>query len=150
MVIAIIIVYIASIIAVNFFGLSIKNFEGTIYVKSIVCDVLIQREEDNEADKRNIPNDDRTWYIFSYFDGDYTADNLTENPNTVTIQMHVYPENADNKRVKFVYDKEAADGLCVFDEDIATIFFLKKGGISVTVEAADGSKVKQKLFILAN
>ena len=150
MLIAIIIVYIASIVAVNFFGLEIKNFEGNIYVNDIECNVVLKREDDTQVMVNDqVANDDRTWYIFTFVEGNYSADDLTGNTNIALIEYHAYPDNADNKQVKFIYDKNAAEGLCVFREDIATIYFLKKGGISVTVEAADGSKIKEKLFIVA-
>ena len=150
MIIAILIVYIASIVVVNFFGLEIKNFDGNIYVKDIQCNVVIQRETNAEVTvNSNVTNDDRVWYMFSFVQGNYDANNLEENPNVAFIDYRVYPDNAGNKRVKFIYDKKAAQGLCVFNEDIGTIYFLKKGGITVTLEAADGSKIKEKIFIVA-
>ena len=153
MIIAIIIVYLASIVVVNFFGLKIKNFEGLVYVQDIECDVVVKRETETDVTKYdNVANDDRVWYRMTFQPGDYTEEeeNLAENPNVALIDYRVYPDNADNKRVKFLYDKEAAKGLCLVDEDKSTILFLRKGGITITLESADGGGIHERIFVFAN
>ena len=150
MVIAIIIVYILSIIAVNFFGLQIKNFDGKIYVKDIECNVVLQRADDSKVEE--IPDTfdpGLIWYCFDFVPGTYTENNLETNPNKVTIESHVYPNDADNKRVKYEFSREGtAEGLFYFDEEIATFFFFRANqGLTVTVKAADGSGVSETIFI---
>ena len=47
MIIAIIVVYIISIVAVNFFGLEMKDFEGLIYATDFAIEI-IQPDEDGD------------------------------------------------------------------------------------------------------
>lgn len=155
MIIALIVVYLASIVAVNFFGLQAKNFEGTLYVSSIECDVALvdigdgdTREVKEKADKLDST---LTNYTFDFVAGTYDDSDasIQENPNKVVVQYHVYPETADNRNVKFIFDHEAAKDLVVFKEDIAMFVFLRWGGLTVTIEAEDGSQVKEKIYIFA-
>ena len=150
MVIAIVVAFLIAIVAVNFFGLSIKDFEGYKYVERIEYELTLQRETETEIKERNVPNDDRIWYTFKFQGDGYHAGNLTENPNAVFISCHVYPEDAKNKRVNFSYDKEQAEGVCIVNQEIGTIYFLKKGGVTITLEPADhGNAPRKKLFICA-
>ena len=155
MIIAIIVVYIASIVAVNFFGLQVKNFEGKLYVSNIECNVALVDVGDGDTrevkSKQDVQNSARTNYTFDFVAGSYdeTDESIQENPNKVTIEYHVFPETADNRNVKFIFDEEAAKGLVVFKEDIAMFVFLRWGGLTITVEAEDGSQVKEEIYILA-
>lgn len=151
-IIAILIIYLGSLVIVNFFGLKIKNFEGTKYVENIDCQISLRRDEDAEVKTYADPMDENTtWYVFNFTPGIYGADEESSmtNPNMIIFSPHVYPENADNTRVNFLYDKTAAEGICVFFEKSMSLCFLKPGGITLTIEAADGSNVKQTMFIYA-
>ena len=151
MVIAIIVTFLISIVAVNFFGLSIKDFEGYKYVERIEYELTLKRETDATISEMQAPQGDtRPWYKFNFQAGEYTMENLTENPNAVFIQCHVYPNDAKNKRVNLRYDQNTAEGLCVVDQATMTIYFLKSGAITITLEPADkGSAPKKEIFIYA-
>ena len=158
MVIAIIVVYILSIVAVNFFGLQIKQFEGKIYVNRIDYELRLIREEnadDPEADDiTDIADTEETTKIyktFKYVPGDYTKDNLSENPNAVFIQPRCYPDDADNKRVKYEYDATGEEkGRFYFDKATGTVYFFRGNrALTIRIVAADGSGVSTTLTIFA-
>ena len=146
-IIAIIVIYLGSIVLVNFFGLKVKNFEGTKYVESIACDVVHRGDDEKEVKVKEEPNGGVNWYIFDFVPGSYSADELESNPNVVQIDYHVYPENADNRKVKLIYDEVSAESICVINETNMTVVFLAPEGITIEVVAADGSNVKETMFI---
>ena len=151
MVIAIIVTFLISIIAVNFFGLSIKDFEGYKYVERIEYELTLKRETDATIGEMQAPaGDTRAWYKFNFQSGSYTMENLTDNPNAVFINCHAYPDDAKNKRINLRYDQAQAEGLCVIDQATMTVYFLKKGAITITLEPADKGKApKKEIFIVA-
>ena len=146
-IIAIIVIYLGSIVLVNFFGLKVKNFEGTKYVESIACDVVHRGDDEKEVKVKEDATSGVNWYIFDFVPGSYSADELESNPNVVQIDYHVYPENADNRKVKLIYDEVSAESICVINETNMTVVFLAPEGITIEVVAADGSNVKETMFI---
>ena len=147
-IIAILIIYLGSIVVVNFFGLKVKNFEGTKYVEQITCSVVHRGAEGMEiAEVPDTSEPDITWCIFDFIPGAYSPDDLEGNPNVVQLDYHVYPENADNRKVKLVYDEAAAEDVCVINENNMTVVFFAPMGITVEIVAADGSNVKESLFL---
>ena len=146
-IIAIFIIYLGSIVAVNFFGLKVKNFEGTKYVEEITCSVVHRGVEGAEVKTREDSLSATTWQIFDFIPGSYSPDDLESNPNVIQLDYHVYPENADNRKVKLVYDEAAASDVCVINENNMTVVFFAPMGITIEIVAADGSNVKEALFI---
>ena len=152
MIIAIIVVYIISIVAVNFFGLQIKQFEGLIKVNKIECSVEVMRDTDTTVKKiENISNSGKDLYTFNFIQGDYTTEDesVNTNPNVVLIDVRYFPSDADKQSVKFSYDKPNADRICIFDETKHTLIFLKKGALTITVTTTDGSNKSQIIQIAA-
>ncbi len=150
-IIAILLIYLGSIVAVNFFGLKVKNFEGTKYVEHITWEAALT--DDDRKEEKIIRNVNQSTgvenFIFQFKEGAYSPDDLTDNPNSVLLIPHVYPENADNKRVKLEYDKDAAEQCCVVKEDISTIIFFAPGALTIDIVAADGSNVKTTVYVWA-
>ena len=146
-IIAIFIIYLGSIVAVNFFGLKVKNFEGTKYVEEITCSVVHRGVEGTEVKSVEDPLSEATWQIFDFIPGAYSPDDLESKPNVVQLDFHVYPENADNRKVKLVYDEAAAEDICVINENNMAVVFFAPMGITIEIVAADGSNVKETLFI---
>ena len=147
-IIAILVIYLGSIVLVNFFGLKVKNFEGTKYVENITCAVVHRGDDDKEVKVVEDPTNPQVkWHIFDFIPGSYSVDELEENPNVVQIDFHVYPENADNRKVRLVYDEATAASVCVINENNMTVVFLQPMGITIEVVAADGSNIKETMFI---
>ncbi|MBR2442028.1 MAG: hypothetical protein IKB20_03075 [Clostridia bacterium] len=148
-IIAILLIYLGSIVLVNFFGLNVKNFEGTKYVESITCEVIHRGEDPKEIKAVQDPTDDVVWQIFDFIPGYYDETNIDANPNTVQILPHVYPETADNTEVKLIYDKETTSEYCHVNETAKTVTFLEPDkGITIEIVSADGSNIKTRVFIL--
>ena len=103
----ILVVYIASIAIVNFFGLEIKIFDGTTYVSGIQCDQIILRSEGERLLTPVGYDGDTPIFIFEFIpsaDGsEYTdsPESLLHNPNAVELDYVVLPYDADNTTVKF-------------------------------------------------
>ena len=98
-VLVIAVIYLASIVAVNFFGLKVPVFEGTTYVKDIVLNAVVHPDINGDGSGKTLaPEDPETktrtiggenYYLFPFTfkpapEGkSYTAENIEENPNTV-------------------------------------------------------------------
>ncbi len=146
-IIAIFIIYLGSIIAVNFFGLKVKNFEGTKYVENITCSVVHRGVDGANVKVVEDPMSEAVWQIFDFIPGSYSPDELETNPNVIQLDYHVYPENADNRKVKLVYDEAIAENICVINENNMAVVFFAPMGITIEIVAADGSNVKTTLFL---
>ena len=78
--------------------------------------------------------------------GDYIVVNLDANGDSrVQITYKVYPENASNKDVDFVY--EEVDGVTVDENGVVS--FSKRSIIRVRVVATDGTNHEDSLLIIA-
>lgn len=148
-------IYIASIAVVNFFGLEVKVFDGITYVESIQCNTITVRNENAVTlePKQNLGG--KPLFIFDFVPAaegqDYTADeeSILTNPNAVQINYEVLPHLADETGVKFEYDIEAVDGAVVFHELSHTFVFLKPNKvITITIKATDGSNKSTQIAIM--
>jgi len=154
-VIVILVVYIASIAVVNFFGLEIKVFDGITYVDNIQCNSITVQNQDPvtlEA-KQNLGG--KPLFIFEFIpaseDEPYTTEDesIIYNPNAVHINYEVFPHLADETGVQFEYDKQAAEGVVVFHELSRTFVFLQPNQIvTVTIKAIDGSNKSTQIAIM--
>lgn len=159
-IIVILVVYIASIAVVNFFGLAIKEFDGVEYVQEIKCNSITVLNEtpitittpkipEPNADGISIPE-----FYFDFIPGTYTADpsSIASNPNRIRINYEVIPHTADGSKVTFVCrDTFDQDGnlLVQFDEATQTFVFLEPFVmIEATLKSADGSNVKTTIKIM--
>ena len=125
-VVIIVLIYIASIALVSFFGLQFKVFEEVIPVERI--------EITNDGQKT------------SETQGDYIVISPDANgERRIKIDYHVYPENASNTKVDFAY--EEVEGVTVDEYGLVT--FSKSGAIKVRVIATDGSNAEDTLLIIA-
>ena len=148
-------IYIASIAVVNFFGLEVKVFDGITYVESIQCNTITVRNESAVTlePKQNLGG--KPLFIFDFVPApegqDYTAveESILTNPNAVQINYEVLPHLADETGVKFEYDIEAVDGAVVFHELSHTFVFLKPNKvITITIKATDGSNKSTHIAIM--
>lgn len=154
-VILILVVYIASIAVVNFFGLEVKIFDGITYVESIQCATVTVQNENSVTLSPTQYLNDIPLFIFDFIpasDGNpYTEDpeSILSNPNAVQINYEVFPHLADETGVKFEYDSEAMDGSVVFHELSRTFVFLKPlKRIRITIRATDGSNKSTQIYVM--
>ncbi len=157
-VVLILVVYIASIAVVNFFGLETKVFDGITYVNDIQCNsVTLQREDPITLDPEDYLLGGKKVFLFNFIPAaeghSYTTDDesIITNPNAVKINYEVFPHLADERGVIFEFDKEANKGVVVFHEISRTFVFIKPNrGITITIKAIDGSNISTQIYIYAN
>ncbi len=159
-IVAIFAIYLASIVVVNFFGLEIAVFDGTVYSEKIEFEGLVLHKPDG-SDEWFYPEHAVSnlggvpLFIIPFVpaeSGEYTSDegSLLSNPNAVEIRYRVLPDNADNKNVQFLYDDAAVAGSVVFREEIKSIVFLKPDKlITLTLVSADGKNRKTTIKVMA-
>ena len=121
-VILIAIIYISSVALVSFFGLQHKTFNEIIYVEKI--EILNENYKlDQNGEK----------YI------------TVRGENKLQIDWRVYPDNATNKEVDFVYD--TTNTKFTVDENGVVTCSTGKGAITVQIVAKDGTGIKDKILI---
>lgn len=152
-IITILLVYVASIVIVNFFGMKAEEFSGTVYVKSIEYNVRPTDDYAPSIEPAYYNGYDDPWYVFEFIpppDGtEYSPDdllNIAENPNAIFIDVNVLPIDAKNI-VDFMYDAENNKEKVYFNDEKNTFIFIKPCRIYVTIEAQDGSKTKTSFYI---
>ena len=154
-IILILVVYVASIAVVNFFGLEIKVFDGIEYVTNIQCDTITVHRENEQVLTPSMYLGETPVFEFDFIpssdEGGYTDDpsSVAFNPNAVELNYEIFPHLAAETDVKFEYDEEAMAGIAVFREDLRTLIFLKDGMFTITIKAEDGSNVSTTIKIRA-
>ena len=119
-VILIAIIYISSIALVSFFGLRHKTFNEIVYVERV------------EILNENYSIDDNGEKYITVRDS-----------NQFQLEWRVYPDNATNKEVDFVYD--TTNTKFTVDENGIVTCSTGKGAITVQIVSKDG--VKDKILI---
>lgn len=154
-VIVILVVYIASIAIVNFFGLEIKVFDGVTYVEDIMCDSITVHNQTPVTLEPAQGLAGKPLFIFDFIpapaDDPYTTEDesIVQNPNAVQLNYEVFPHLADETGVTFEFDTEAHEGAVVFHELSHTFVFLEPNHIiTVTVKAIDGSNKSTQVAIM--
>ncbi|MEG1706936.1 MAG: Ig-like domain-containing protein [Clostridia bacterium] len=129
-IISICLIFILSVVFVGFFGMEIAHYDETVYVTLIECvnsDMLWLDDEHTEK-----------YVVINYVGG--------VDSTVYQLDWKVYPEDATNRNVRFVYDE---------DTDIATVtqtgvvIFHKSGSITVTLKSADGTTAYATVTIYA-
>ncbi len=152
-VIVILVVYIASIAVVNFFGLAIKEFDGVEYVEEIKCNSITVMNEnpktygEHQFENGKVPEDGIPEYWFGFIEGNYdkTPESLASNPNAVRIDYEVLPHTADGSKVDFIFEEK---NYVYFDEETRTFVFLRNNrSLTVTIVSTDVSNVKTTIEI---
>ncbi len=144
-IILILVIYIASIAIVNFFGLAPTTFDGVTYVESIICNTVTVQNENGGQLPISAYLGDTPLFKFNFIPAPegspYTEEDesIVSNPNAVQINYEVLPHLADDTNVRFKFDKEAMAGVAVFHEPSKSLIFLKSDVILyITIEAVDG------------
>ena len=129
-IIIIVLIYVASIALVSFYGLQYKLFDEVVPVERI--------EITNEGQQ------------YSEQMGDYIVKSPDEDGDRrVQITYQAYPENASNTKVDFAYDEKTAEKYGVTIDEYGVVSFEKKGTIKVTNISTDGSNVEDSLLIIS-
>lgn len=128
-VILILVIYLVSVALVSFFGLQYKTFDEVIYTESI--------EFLNEDIKTM---EDGTLYAMAQKDE-------TTGKWTYQIKYRVYPDNATNSDVEYIYDTQKP-GITV-DTVTGVVTFEERGALTVTIKPKDGTDISATVMIRA-
>ena len=156
-VVIILVVYLASIAVVNFFGLEIKQYDGETYVGSIDVSDVIFLGNGNKHLSQDIMSDGSLYYVFDYIppaDGDveYSKDDL-ENRNMVRLDFILTSEEGqilsyDDGRIDYIYSEDS--GVAFFHDGTGSFVFLKPNQLfTITLKATDGHGAKTQVTIMA-
>ncbi len=122
------IIYVLSVALVSFFGLQYKIYNEKVYVERIEIlnsDIKIDGDGGKYVTIRPNENGDRIYQL----------------------EWRVYPDNATNKAIDFIYDTQNTN--VTVDEATGVITFQKKGAIQIQIMATDGSGVSETIEIAA-
>lgn len=140
-IILIAIVYIASIVVISVLGLKAKIYDEIFSVTSIEClnetDDNVYVEEYNGKKVINIQ-----------YEGEGNMETLEG--TMVQLVYRVLPDNATNKKVKFVYNETLTRIHFVKDDkgnDLGLVLFTGTGIFNVRIMATDGSQVYTDIVI---
>ena len=119
------IIYILAIVVVSFFGLKVETFNETKYVTSIEC-INEGVQLDSQGEK---------YVVIAY-----------EDQLVYQIEWRVFPDEASNNRVAFVYDENKTTATV---NDLGRVYFNRKGAIKVFIMSTDGSNISDTITIIA-
>ena len=136
-IIAIFLVYLASIVLVQIFGVPVTVPESGAYIDGITVSGV---ELSNPQAGQNIEireqqqEDGKMLYLFRFVDGEYTTEeeSLKNNPNRIKINYVLTPEDASKAYLDYLYN--GADGSYYIDQETDEIIFLEKGRLEVTLQ----------------
>lgn len=135
------VIYVASIALISFFGMEIAVLDPIVPVTEIQC----INEEDNFTTIGELRGNMLITLTFT------TAGNAADLSGTILqLYWRVYPDNASNSEVKFVYDTTNTSVTFITDSDgrqTGTILFASKTIIDVDIVATDGTKVSTTITI---
>jgi hypothetical protein len=149
-IIAIFIVYLASILAVQFFGFPATVPESGVYIEGItITDVTLSNREEGNYDeiyKGADKNSGLTSYTFKFIVGNYTneADSLASNPNRVKIAYLLDPVDADPDYLVYVVNNPNVIVL----KETAELVFLKKGSANLILKESKANVHARSEIIL--
>ena len=144
-IIMIAVVYIASIVIISLFGMRAIVFEENIPVTKIECinetDDRITVTESNGSKVLNIP----------FTEPGTLDENGSPQGTFVYINVRVYPDNATNQNIIFVYNEDSAVGVDFIKgtegNELRVLLFENPISFPLTIKAADGSNVSELIWI---
>ena len=139
-IIAIFIIYLASIVAVQLFGVPATVPQGGAYVETIEI-TGVEHSRGKTVEERTNSSTGEKWYWF-YFEpsadeGGYTkdADSLANNPNRVKLVYLLTPDDASKDNLKYTFNNDNV----VFVPETEEIVFLKTLTVDVTIAESKGN-----------
>ncbi len=127
-IIAIFLVYLASIVVVQLLGIPTTVPQGGAYIDGIeITGIELSNPADGQSTeiRSNQQADGRMMYGFYYVDGEYTTDeeSLKNNPNRIKINYILQPDDAAKEYLVYTVDKNKD---VYISEETDELIFLKK------------------------
>lgn len=129
----ILVIYVASVAVIGVFGMKSVLYDEKIYIEKITCINEEAKDVEETIDGRTVTIQR---VIIDYKESEET---------TFWIQWRVFPEDASFRRVEFVSGNEnvaTVDGQGI-------VRFIKKGTVTIYINALDGSKIQGIVNITA-
>ena len=129
----ILVIYVASVAVIGVFGMKSVLYDEKIYIEKITCINAEAKDVEETIDGRTVTIQR---VIIDYKESEET---------TFWIQWRVFPEDASFRRVEFVSGNEnvaTVDGQGI-------VRFIKKGTVTIYINALDGSKIQGIVNITA-
>lgn len=152
-IIAIVLIYLASILVVGFFGAQLEINNPVIYPDAMtLTGVAVDGDPDGVATYGENP--DGTQYFTFVFtpapEGeDYTEENIQDNPNKVVPLISFDPENTTNQNFTVTVLSGAESDKVYLDEETNTIVFLDKAAVAVLVESKQNTNLTVTFLLQA-
>lgn len=152
-IIAIVLIYLASVLVVGFFGAQLEINNPVIYPDAmILTGVTVDGDPDGVAQSGE--NLDGNQYFIFYFtpspEGeDYTEENIAENPNRVSPLISFDPENTTNRGFTVTVLSGGERDKVYLDEETNTIVFLDKAAVTVLVESKQNTNLTVTFLLQA-
>ena len=149
-IIAIVLIYLASILVVGFFGAQLEINNPVIYPDAMtLTGVAVDGDPDGVAEYGETL-DEEQYFIF-YFtpaaEGEtYSEENIATNPNKITPIIAFDPENTTNQAVTVNVSKNAN---VLLDEETGTLVFLDKTFVTVTVTSKQNTNLTVTFLVQA-
>ncbi len=141
------IVYVASIFIIAFFGMKARVFNEVVTVTEIEC---INQTDDKVTVSES---GGRKQLRLSFTTPGRLDDNGVPQGTYLYIALRVYPDNATNKNIAFVYDQNNPPGGVTFvkdDEGKETQILLFERPITflLRIRSVDGTNVSEEVWII--
>lgn len=140
-IIAIFLVCLASIVALQFFGIPATVPETGVYIERITVTGVSLSNRTEEQDQKITYDEKESIYWFIFIPGEYTTseESLASNPNRVKIEYILAPENADKSYLQYVLDNNNA----VLSKETDEVIFLKPVKVKVTLKESKANQDAQ-------
>ena len=136
------IIYIASIIIVSIFGLNAVMYEVNVPVNKVEITVIDEQDYVYMYEKYG------TKIVQVEYIGEGNAETLEG--TVVQLVVRVYPDNATNKEVKYMFDRDAVPFVTMHtidDRETGAIIISGIGSFEMRVYSTDGTNVYDTVWI---
>lgn len=128
-IVMIMVIYVASIVFIGFFGMKISAYDEIIYVNKVECI--------NEEAKLK-PDGSKTIIL--------ELDKHDSEKNIYQILWKVLPMDASKRNIKFVYDE---DSYVARVDKFGRVYFKNAGVITVYLKSTDGTNIVEIIKFIA-
>ncbi len=150
-IIAIFIVYLASIVLVQIFGVPVTVPQGGAYIDGIEITGIELTNPAIGQDTTIRENDasDKKMYGFSYVDGEYNKDteSLANNPNRVKIHIVLHPDDANKGYLEYAILAPSENDYYL-SKETDEIIFLNKVRLEITLKENRANMDVRKTIVI--
>ena len=142
--IVIAIIYIASIVVISVFGLKMVIWDVVIPVKSIEC-----LNETDDVSTVTTTDDGKKFIKIKYGEPGTLVNGVPQG-TMLQLEWRVLPDNATNKKIRFVYNNELTRVNFLKNdagEELGLILFTGKVKLDLSIVSTDGTRVTEDVVV---